>query len=130
MRSGEEEKEIIEHEQMTMPTMNAMLSGYNQAQEAAMMVSALSHVLARDPTDSAELTSASAWQCQTTGLAYDMPSASTSSFLGGGMNFYHQGYVHDVGSYPYDQKYKFGAQGTYLDMLISNSILFRIKGYH
>jgi hypothetical protein len=108
MSSGKEKET---DEQMAMPTTNAMLSSYNQAQEAATMVSALSHVMARDPTGGVDST---AWQCQTTGLPYDMPSASTTSLVSGGMNYYQQGYIHEVGSYPYDQQYKFGAQGKYL----------------
>jgi hypothetical protein len=110
MRSGEE-KETDEQMAMAMSITNAMLSSYNQAQEAAMMVSALSHVMARDPAGSVDAT---AWQCQTTGLSSDMPSASTSLLNGGIMNTYQQGYMHEIGSYPYDQQYKFGSQGKYL----------------
>lgn len=98
MVRSEEEKET-DQEQMAMSTTNAMLSGYNQAQEAAMMVSAFSHVLARDPTGSAE---PPVWQWQTTGLPYDMPSSastSTSHPFGGEMNYYHQGHVYHQGIY-------------------------------
>lgn len=116
MVRSEEEKETYQ-EQMAMSTTNAMLSGYNQAQEAAMMVSAFSHVLARDPTGSAE---PPVWQWQTTGLPYDMPSASasasasssTSHLFGGEMNYYHQGHVYH--------------QGIYLDMFIYLSLSINI----
>lgn len=102
MVRSEEEKETAAQEQMAilMSTTNAMLSGYNQAQEAAMMVSAFSHVLAqdRDPTGDAE---APAWQWQATGLPYDMPSANSTSshhhLFGGDMNYYHQGHVYHQG---------------------------------
>lgn len=111
MVRSEEEKET-DQEQMAMSTTNAMLSGYNQAQEAAMMVSAFSHVLARDPTGSAE---PPVWQWQTTGLPYDMPSSastSTSHLFGGDMNYYHQGHVYH--------------QGIYLDMFIYLSLSIKI----
>lgn len=98
------EEEGREEERTAMSVTNAMLSGHSQAQEAAAMVSALSHVVGGNPSDSAP---APAWHWQTMGSPFGMPSSSSPPF-GGGMNYYH-GYVHEDGSQPYDQQYKSGS---------------------